>query len=162
MIRHLFYLIIALVFSLSSCQEELVYDVNIPVRVHGWDLNDTIKFEAEIMDTVEAYDLSLNIRHRDVYEYMNLYIKVNSTLPSGIQKTEVISLPLCDDAGKWFGKCAGDICFQRVGLMRRVKFPEKGTYKFAINHEMRIKEIPDILDLGLRIEKSINNNRVNE
>ncbi len=95
------------------------------------------KYEVVIDDTIEKYDFSVNVRHRDIYDFTNLYIKILTKFPNGESKTEVISLPLSDESGKWLGKCSGDVCFNRIYLMKKLRFQQKGTYKFYINQEMR-------------------------
>ena len=139
----------------SACQTDVVYENTIPINVYGWNMADTLKFNLKIEDSAERYDLSLSVRHRDIYDYTNLYVKVISRLPNGEIKSEVVSLPLCDEAGKWLGKCAGDICFSRILLMKRTYYPIKGEYQFYVIHEMRQEKLRNLLDIGLRLEKSI-------
>ncbi len=98
--------------------------------------------------------MSINIRHRDIYDYTNLYIKIQTIHPTGETTSQVISLPLSDDEGKWLGKCSGDICFNRVYLMKKIMFQAKGKYMFNINQEMRQDHLKNILDIGLKIEKA--------
>jgi gliding motility-associated lipoprotein GldH len=137
-----------------GCDTDIVYEKNLPVNYGGWDIQDTLVYDCEVPDSNSQFDLSINIRHRDIFQYMNVYLNVLTILPSGTVKSQTISIPLCDDAGKWLGKCSGDICFQRVFIMRKFVFSEKGTYQFRVSHEMRMDELKDIFDLGLRLEKS--------
>jgi len=147
-------LYILILCTLYSCQSDVVFEKNIPINTYNWEVTDTLKFEVDVEDTSSKYDLSLNVRHRDIYDFMNLYVKIITILPNGEKKNEVVSLPLCDDGGKWLGKCSGDICFSRIILMRKIIFPQKGNYQFLINQEMRQENLKNILDLGLRLEKS--------
>lgn len=141
-------------FLIIGCQSDVLYEQNIPVNAFDWEVNDTLNYEITIDDTSEKYDLSVNIRHRDIYDYTNLYIKIQTIQPDNKATSQVISLPLCDDAGKWLGKCSGDICFNRIYLMKKIIFPVKGKYKFLINQEMRQDHLKNILDIGLKIEKA--------
>lgn len=137
-----------------GCQTDVVYERNIPINCDGWDVQDTLVYAIDIQDTAQRYDISVNIRHRDIYDFTNLYINVVTQMPNGQVKQEVISLPLADDAGHWYGSCTGDICFQRVYIMKKAVFSTPGTYTFRINQEMRTEELEDVFDMGLRIEKS--------
>jgi gliding motility-associated lipoprotein GldH len=141
-------------FILIGCQSDVLYEQNIPVNAFDWEVSDTLKYEINIDDTTEKYDLSVNIRHRDIYDYTNLYLKIQTMHPTGEVISQVISLPLSDEEGKWLGKCSGDICFNRVYLMKKIMFKSKGKYKFYINQEMRQDHLKNILDIGLKIEKS--------
>lgn len=140
--------------SLIGCDTSVVYEKSIPVNTYGWRMTDSLHYEIDIQDSSQRYDLSVAIRHRDVYDYTNLYVKIITILPNGEVKSEVVSLPLCDESGKWMGKCAGDICFSRILILKRTYFPIKGTYRFYIIHEMRQEKLKNILDMSLRLEKS--------
>jgi gliding motility-associated lipoprotein GldH len=109
-VNRLFFILI-IISLCSACQTDVVYEKSIPVSAYGWKMTDTLKYNLEIEDSAQRYDLSLSVRHRDIYDYTNLYVKVITQLPNGEIKSEVVSLPLCDEGGKWLGKCAGDICF---------------------------------------------------
>ena len=137
-----------------ACDTDVVYEKSIPVNIYGWKISDSLKFEINVEDSAQRYDLSVAVRHRDIYDYTNLYVKITTILPTGEVKSEVVSLPLCDESGKWLGKCAGDICFSRILLLKRTYFPIKGQYSFYVKHEMRQDKLKNVLDLGLRLEKT--------
>lgn len=137
-----------------GCQTDVLYEHNIPINCNGWNVEDTLVYSVNIQDTTQRYDISVNVRHRDIYEFMNLYVNVITQMPNNQVKQEVISLPLADDGGQWYGSCTGDICFQRVFIMKKATFSIPGVYTFRINQEMRTEELDDIFDMGLRIEKS--------
>ena len=138
----------------SGCQNEVVFEKNIPVSTFDWGLTDTLQYNVQIKDTISKYDISLAIRHRDIYEYLNLYVNIKTILPNGEIKSELVSLPLCDESGKWLGKCSGDICFSRILLLKKTVFSTPGNYTFLINHEMRQQSLKNVLDIGLRLTKS--------
>jgi gliding motility-associated lipoprotein GldH len=139
---------------LIGCDTDVVYEKSNPVNTYGWHMTDSLRYIVNIDDSMQRFDLSLGVRHRDIYDYTNLYVKVITKLPTGEVKSEVISLPLCDESGKWLGKCAGDICFARILLLKRTYFPIKGSYAFYVMHEMRQDKLKNILDISLRLEKS--------
>lgn len=143
-----------LIIHLTGCENEVLYDYNQPINCYGWKLGDTLVYEVKIKDIDKKYDISLNIRHRDVYEFMNIYLNIITLLPDNSVKQGVISVPLCDDGGQWYGRCTGDICFQRLYIMKKIVFPVPGKYIFKINHEMRVNELCNLFDLGVRVEQS--------
>lgn len=151
-------IMIGCISTMTSCRNEVVYEKNQPINCDGWKINDTLVYQVTINDIQQKYDLSINVRHRDVYEFTNVYLNIITIMPHKAVKKEVISLPLCDDGGKWYGNCTGDICFQRVYLMRKVIFPAAGIYEFRINQEMRTEELANLFDIGLRVEKSTKSN----
>ncbi len=152
--KPLCYLILLLTLSIG-CERNSYFDKNIPIDCFGWKMTDTLLYVVDINDVNQKYDLSINIRHRDIYEFMNIYLNLETILPNGEIKKEIVSIPLCDESGVWQGKCSGDICYQRVYLMKRILFPVKGKYLFKLNHEMRIEKLKNIFDVGLRIDHSV-------
>lgn len=149
-----FILIFIIGCSFVGCQYDVLYEKNIPVNTYQWNILDTLRYDIEIKDSLQKYDLSISIRHRDQYDYTNLYINIHTLLPNGTTKSELVSLPLCDESGNWLGKCSGDICFSRILLMKKIQFPITGKYRFYITQEMRQQDLKNILDVGMRLEKS--------
>ena len=117
-------------------------------------MTDTLEYKIEVKDISKYYNLSMNVRHRDVFNFMNFYIKIITITPSKTIKEDVVSIPLADDGGTWIGKCSGDICFYRTTILKKFKFDEPGTYIFKINQEKRVESLENITDIGLRVEES--------
>lgn len=146
--------LVVLFFSLISCQNEAVYEEFKPLSINGWDLHDTLDFKFEVKDISKKYNLYIDIRHRDLFEYQNFYIKTFTQFPSGQIKEDVLSIPLSDESGEWLGKCTGDVCFYRAPIISRFKFNEIGTYHIRIKHEMRVNDLENLMDMGLKLEEA--------
>jgi gliding motility-associated lipoprotein GldH len=48
----------------------------------------------------------------------------------------------------------GDIWDNRILFKRNFLFPESGTWHFELQQAMRVSPLPQIMDVGMRIEKS--------
>jgi gliding motility-associated lipoprotein GldH len=147
-------LVFVLFFSMIGCQNDAVYEEFKPLSINGWDLHDTLDFQFEIKDISKKYNLYINVRHRDLFEYQNFYIKTFTQFPSGRIKEDILSIPLSNEAGEWIGKCTGDVCFYRAPIISRFKFEEPGTYHIRLKHEMRVNDLENMIDVGLKLEEA--------
>jgi gliding motility-associated lipoprotein GldH len=74
-------------------------------------------------------------------------------MPGGKKITDTLECILADENGKWLGKGTGHIVDNRVPFKRNVIFPDTGKYTFEIEQAMRMEKLPEVYDIGLRIEK---------
>ncbi|MBS1615735.1 MAG: gliding motility lipoprotein GldH [Bacteroidetes bacterium] len=114
-------------------------------------------FQFDISDTSAAYQLFLLIRHTDAYPFSNLWMTMESRGPvdSGFKKLRV-EVPLAAPSGQWLGRGMGEIWEQRVpinSLQMPAFFPKPGLYTVRLTQDMRRDPLPEVLTIGLRIEK---------
>jgi len=153
-----FWILLSLVLCIllsSSCDSNRVYDNNLPIPDSEWTYANIVPFEVNITDTLSTYNVYVNIRHTNEYAYRNIWVKVYTTFPSGKQIDNLVDLPLANKAGKWHGTGSGDIISSQILIQPNAAMPDTGTYKFAIQQNMRIDSLPEILDVGLRVEKHL-------
>ena len=152
-----FALIIVTVFLLG-CDSAKVFEENIGLENHIWRVENQLKFQAEIIDTISEMNLILNIRHSSHYPFSNLWIFVNTVNPAGTQITDTVECVLATKYGKWLGSGLGDIWDVQIPFKKLV-FSSSGGYTFEIEQAMRygdkarIEQLPEIMDIGFRIEK---------
>lgn len=142
------------ILILSSCDSARVFEENINIPESGWNSNNKIKFDVDIIDPSAPANFYINVRNADGYPYNNLFLFVKTTFPNGKISNDTLECLLADDKGKWIGKGLGDIYDNQIPFKRNVRFPLAGKYSFEIEQGMRIENIPLILDIGLRIEKA--------
>lgn len=111
-------------------------------------------FEVAIADTAQRYNLYVNVRHTDNFPYSNLWMKVNTTFPSGKEIENRVNLPLADKSGKWFGAGSGDVITIQVPIQEMAQMPESGNYRFELIQDMRMNPLTDVLDVGIRVERA--------
>lgn len=138
----------------SSCNDERFYEKNLPIHNESWDKKDAKAFEVEVRDTLSQYDFYINVRNSGAYPYANLFLFLNTTFPGGQIAKDTIELFLADPAGKWLGNGSGDIYDNRIMFKKGASFPVSGSYKFEFEHAMRQEVLPNIIDVGIRIEKN--------
>ncbi len=154
------YFFISLVFlTISSCDPNKVYEKNKEIPESIWNINYPIIFELEITDTISLHNVYINVRNTGMYQFSNLCLFINTTLPDGTTQRDRVECFLADKKGKWLGNGLGDIWDNRILFSKGVKFPQKGAYKFVFEQAQRygekayIENLPFIMDVGLRIER---------
>jgi gliding motility-associated lipoprotein GldH len=83
---------------------------------------------------------------------MWLYIKT----PGDTVATKArINIVLSEPGGKWLGRGMGEIYEQRmpISLGDSVNLSKPGAYTVRLEQNMRINPLPEVLHVGLRVEK---------
>lgn len=147
-------LILVLLISISfmSCDDNLIYEENIAVDNNEWAADDIKSFEFEILDTISPLDLYVNVRTTTDYPYSNLYIFLYSEYPDGYKDKDTLEFILAQPDGKWYGQNSGTVIENQILIARGGRFSIQGTYKFRIEHAMREEILPEIIDVGFRVE----------
>jgi gliding motility-associated lipoprotein GldH len=143
----------------ASCKPSPQYQDHFNIPNAAWSAGYRPEFKFEIDDTSAAYQLFLLIRHTDAYPFSNLLMTMESRGPkdndSSFRKMRV-EVPLAAMSGQWLGRGMGEIWEQRVpinSLQMPAFFPHKGKYTVRLTHEMRRDPLPEVLTIGLRLEK---------
>lgn len=145
------YLLISI--FLSSCDKTAVLEQNQVIIDHKWDYTDAKTFTAEITDTVQHYNIYVNLRHSFEFEWRNAWVKIETTFPDGRQFERRVNLVLSEPDGVWHGDCLGDNCDVQVLIQENAFFPLTGKYTFKISQDMRVNPLTAVKSIGMRIEK---------
>ncbi len=139
----------------ASCKQLDVYELNRPIPHYKWQHNFPVKGEFKISDTTDAFNIYLVLRHTDAYKYNNIWLNVGLQAPGDTMFFQHVNLALASDAAGWEGSGMNDIWEVRKllnGQPRR--FKKTGEYKFSITQIMRDNPLPDIMSVGLRVQKT--------
>lgn len=150
----IFAIIGALVISLSSCDRNRYFEQNIEIDGETWSFEKTNDFVVHVDDTVSSFNFYLNLRNTNDYPFANLYVFIETTFPDSLIAKDTIELQLADLQGKWIGTGNGKYKYNNFILRERMRFVQKGDYKFGIKHGMREDELIGISDVGVRLEYS--------
>lgn len=142
-----------LLFTHTSCNQNVLMDENLSINKEGWDVNQKAAFNVAIEDTLGIYSFFVNIRQRETYRYSNLYIFLHTTFPNGTLTHDTIECVLARDDGRWLGKSSGSLISNQILLNASLRFPIAGNYRFEIEQAMRERKLQGIEDVGIRIEK---------
>ena len=142
----------------ASCQPLKMdtYEKNLEIPGHEWSYGHKPVFEVTLQpqDTAYLYNIYVNIRHKDSYPYSNIWLLVNTQFPDAKPFPQRVELQLAEITGKWKGVGLDDIYESQVPIQTNAIFNKPGTYRFTFEQNMRQNPLPDIMNVGLRIEKA--------
>lgn len=141
---------IALLLS-AACGTGTLYHHNSEIADNVWERSDVRRFEVPITDTVSSYDIYLEVRNAGSYPFSNLYLFIDTEMPSGLKRRDTVECLLADPTGRWLGEGLGDIWDNSILYRPATRFPKLGTYVFTIGHGMRNEKLPMIMDIGMAI-----------
>lgn len=141
------------VVLLSSCGPKVIYEnqIDIPEK---WAYKDSLVYEFEVSDTLQPYDITLDIKHDATFGYENLYIYAVTVFPEGRRSSNPVSLQLANSSGDWIGKCSSDRCQTDILIANTSYFKAVGKYKIIICQHSRQNLLEGIRSVGLKISES--------
>lgn len=160
--RNSFLLILSLVGIFVSCDSDRVFDdyKSLPSQ---WNKDSIVTFNLENLDTLQSYNLFINVRNTSDFEYSNLFLISEIQFPQGKVVTDTLEYEMAEPNGEWLGTGFGEVKESKLWYKERVRFPESGKYQVSIKHAMRkngsekgIENLKGITEIGFRIEKILN------
>jgi gliding motility-associated lipoprotein GldH len=140
----------------SSCQSPQVYEKYAKIPDYIWTYNHVVPFEFSIADTNARYNIYLNIRIAGTYPYSNIWISGTRQDANGTLSKKRYEFILAYPDGKWTGSGLGDIIDNRFLMEEGIKFSLIGDYRYSFHHDMRVENLPSVIDVGIEVEKMAN------
>lgn len=144
---------LAILGVLASCSDGAFYEKNVAIADRSWEYRDVPTFEVKVEDNKAKYDIYINVRHTNQYDFSNLFLLLHQQ-GKGIKDTAYrheISLAELD--GRWKGKTAGSLVEVQHLALTDFVFPDTGSYIFRIEQNMRKNPLKEINDVGLKVIK---------
>ncbi|HCY82733.1 MAG TPA: gliding motility lipoprotein GldH [Xanthomarina gelatinilytica] len=152
-------LLVFLAFILMSCDSKSVFDKYQSVP-NKWHKDSIISFKIHPPDTLNPYNLYVNLRNNNNYKYNNLFLIVEIKFPHGKTLKDTLEYKMAKPNGEFLGTGFADIKENKLWYKEQVVFNESGDYTVNIQHAMRengkvngIVNLEGITDVGFRIEK---------
>jgi gliding motility-associated lipoprotein GldH len=159
MFRNSIILFVFVFFVMVSCDSNSVYDEYKPVP-NQWHKDSIISFKINPPDSLNTYNLFVNLRNTNAYKYNNLFLIVEMAFPHGKIIKDTLEYKMADPTGKLLGSGLTDVKENKLWYKEKVVFSEAGDYKVNIQHAMRengkvngVVNLEGITDVGFRIEK---------
>ena len=149
------YFVIALVsFFLASCIKIDHYEKQATIPSQEWFYSDVPQFTFHIDDTTSLYNVYIILRHTDLYQFNNIWLRVGLKTPSDSFSYQKVNLILATDAKGWEGTGMDDIYEVRKSISAApFSFKTAGDYSFSVGQIMRENPLKYILNIGVRVEK---------
>lgn len=159
-------ILVCLFVVFTSCDSNQVFD-NYQSVPKQWHKNKIIEFSFQSPDTINPYNLFVNLRNNNDYKYSNLFLIVEMNFPNGKVLTDTLEYEMTKPDGTFLGTGFSDVKENKLwykGYNKTFIFTENGEYKVNIQQAMRengktngIESLQGILDIGFRIEKPLSN-----
>ena len=160
--RNLLVLFFSCFLVLTACDKRRVFDryESLPGQ---WHRDSLVSFSVVAPDTINSYDLFINIRNDSDYKYSNLFLITNMNFPNGKVISDTLEYAMAAPSGEWLGTGFGELKESKLWYKENIRFTEAGEYRIDIQHAMRqsgntqgIEELEGITDVGFRIEHTEN------
>lgn len=148
------YLIIFLSAILAACIKINLFEKQAVIPSQQWFYNDVPQFSFHIDDTTSLYNVYIVLRHTDLYQYNNIWLRVGLKTPKDSMNFQNINVIMGTDSKGWQGTGMDDIFEVRKNISAApFFFKTAGDYTFSVAQIMRENPLNHILNVGIRIEK---------
>jgi len=158
MINLRFLTLLFLLIGIVSCDDTRVFDEYKTVS-DSWEKDEKISFTLPELDSLQGYNLFINVRNTNDYKFSNLFLISEMEFPNGKIVTDTLEYEMAKPNGEWLGVGFTDLKESKLWYKENVNFAEKGVYKVVLQHAMRkngetlgINSLEGITDIGFRIE----------
>jgi gliding motility-associated lipoprotein GldH len=143
---------------LFSCDKRRVFDQYQQVG-EAWHQDSIVKFKFDAPDTIQPYDMFINIRNNNDYPFSNIFLIVSMENPVGEIRKDTLEYLMANPDGTLLGSGFSDFKESKLFYKERLRFSKSGTYKIGIQHAVRSlgkisgeENLKGIRDVGFRIE----------
>lgn len=137
---------------LLACNQNYVVDeINKDFDNNRWLPTDEKQFTFKI-ETENTYQLNLHLAHVYDFQIPEVPIEVSLSNKDKVVFQQVVKVKFKDNSGKDLGECVGDICDLYFPVGDKIKLNE-GEYHFKVKSKFNGSYLPNILGIGVRVEK---------
>ncbi|RZJ68444.1 MAG: gliding motility lipoprotein GldH [Flavobacterium sp.] len=152
-------ILILVALAVISCDKKRVFDEYKSVG-SSWHKDSIVSFDLPELAETQNYNLFVNVRDNDKYEFSNLFLIVSMEQPKGVVKVDTLEYEMTDAEGNLLGDGFSDIKENKLFYKENVRFP-KGNYKVKIRQAVRqngkvsgVDKLEGITEVGFRIEST--------
>ena len=152
-------LLLGLLFCFCSCDKKRVFDEYASLD-EKWHKDSIISFEFDQTDTVSKYNLFINVRNNNSYQYSNLFLIVQMQQPgTRLIKVDTLQYVMANPDGTLLGEGFTDIKESKLWYKENQRFPKPGKYTVNIQQAVRkagnipgVEELEGVTEVGFRVE----------
>ena len=145
-------------FLLCSCDDKRFFDEYKSVE-NSWHKDSIVTFDVANFDKSKKYDLFINLRDNNDYQYNNIFLIVSLLQPNKQIKVDTLEYEMTNPDGSLLGNGFSDVKENKLVYKLDESFVIKGSYKIKIQQAMRTTgkiegdiKLKGISEVGLRIE----------
>ena len=158
MLKKLF-LFCVLIILVASCDSKSVFAEYKSIGGY-WNKNEKIEFSFQAPDTINKYNIFINLRNDEQYEFSNLFLIANIENTNNENVSDTLEYRMTEANGEWLGKGFSSLKENKLWYKKNYTFSSNGECIITIEHAMRkngdvdgIHELSGIKDIGIKIEK---------
>jgi gliding motility-associated lipoprotein GldH len=148
-----FGILVLLSLIFMSCSEQPMFEKSYSFKANTWKQDVKPSFKVSIDDTSKAYNFIITFRVTTDYAFNNVWFYLNSKTPDGLTAREPFQMKITNNDGTWAGIKTGTVVETTLSFNRR-KLSKKGDYYFTLEQGVTMKELNEVLDIGLKVEES--------
>ena len=152
-IKILFTVVISSLLLTTACNSDRVFVERVEIPDMMWHMDSLVNISVPVENPAQAFDIMIAVRSNVYFQSRNLWLFIKTYSPQNIVETDTLECILADEQGHTKGDAMGDIIDYEIPFKTNVRFPSAGTYKFSIQHGMRLEKLPCIDEVGLIIYK---------
>jgi gliding motility-associated lipoprotein GldH len=150
--------IVVLSVLLASCNPSPYFQREDSIPQNAWAYNNRLDYKFDITDSTVYYMPYLLLRHTEAYPFRNMWVWMYMKRPGENTFKKIrLNIPMAQADGKWLGRSIGDIIEQRLVIPDAgdsMQIYKKGSYEIMFEQNMRVNPLPELLNIGLRVEKT--------
>jgi gliding motility-associated lipoprotein GldH len=155
------FVVLLMCFIVAACDSKAVFD-SYKSFPNKWHKDSVASFEFKAPDTVNNYNLFINIRNNNNYKYNNLFLIAQLNYPNGKIVKDTLEYKMAKPSGELLGVGFTDVKENKLwfkGYNTSFRFEENGKYQVILQHAMRqngmvngITDLEGITEVGFRLE----------
>ena len=152
------FLFILIMGLLVSCDRKRVFDEYKSVG-SAWNKKTVVSFDLPKLDTLKKYNLFVNLRANDNYQFNNLFLIVSLEAPNGLMKVDTLEYQMADVDGTLLGDGFTDLKESKLFYKENIQFKASENNKVHIKQVVRqtgkvvgVDNLEGITEVGFRIE----------
>jgi gliding motility-associated lipoprotein GldH len=152
------FLVIFVALFFISCDDKQVFDEYKTIS-DGWSNKNTITFAFEKDASSKPYNMFINVRNNNDFEFSNLFLIAKLEHPNGLIKVDTLEYQMANPDGTLLGEGFSDLKESKLWYKKNYVFNQKGKYKISIKQSVRqsgkikgVQNLQGIKEIGFRIE----------
>ena len=144
-----------------SCQQNKSFDRYMSIS-NGWDKQEIVSYEFVAPDSLNPYNLFVNLRTTTDYKFSNIFLVVELNYPYGKVTKDTLEFLMAKPSGELLGTGFSSVKEHKLwfkGYDGSFVFSEQGNYKIHIQQAMRLRGSPKgittldgVIDVGFSVE----------
>lgn len=162
MMRNFFILVITSIILIACDPNHVLDDYKTLPKV--WTKNNAVTFTFKSPDSIKTYDVFLNLRNNNDYEFSNLFLIVGLKTPNNNTTIDTLEYQMTTPKGEWLGTGFSEIKENKLWYKEAIQFKEPGDYTLTIEHAIRqngqvngVEQLKGITEIGYRLEEHKSN-----